>query len=70
MSYIVVPDTRYLTSQPLWIAEQPHVEMKSLMHADYPGHFHVTRREAAYGLRAKSYKPKVSTADFEAYYLR
>ncbi|KAA0197807.1 hypothetical protein FBUS_01091 [Fasciolopsis buskii] len=60
MSYIVVPDTRYLTSQPLWIAEQPHVEMKSLMHADYPGHFHVTRREAAYGLRAKSYKPKVS----------
>ncbi|VDP73551.1 unnamed protein product [Echinostoma caproni] len=54
------PDTRYLISRPLWIAEQPHVQVRSLMHDDFPGHFHVTRREAPYGLRARSYKPKVS----------
>ncbi|TPP65538.1 hypothetical protein FGIG_10725 [Fasciola gigantica] len=57
---MVGPDTRFLVSQPLWIAEQPNVEMKSLMRADYPGHIHATRSEVPYGLRAKSYKPKVS----------
>ncbi|CAL8092797.1 unnamed protein product [Calicophoron daubneyi] len=51
---------RHLVSHPLWISDFKYADLRSIMHSDYRGHFHKTRREAPYGMRARSFKPKVS----------
>ncbi|CAH8828188.1 unnamed protein product [Trichobilharzia szidati] len=57
---VEIQSSRHLLSQPLWIKDPDYFDLQSLQRLDYHWHPGTSRKTEPEGIRARSYKPKVS----------
>ncbi|CAH8468666.1 unnamed protein product [Heterobilharzia americana] len=55
-----VQSCRNLLTQPLWIKDSQYFDLQSLQRSDYQWHLGTSRKAEPEGIRARSFKPKVS----------